>query len=49
METIKKDRQECRIFSRVNGWYGGIDSFNKGKVEEYKDRKEYKVNYGKLK
>lgn len=38
----KINRTACRIFSRVNGWYSSIDSFNKGKISEYKDRKEYK-------
>ena len=38
-----KKRTECVIYSRVVGWFSSINSFNKGKRSEYKDRKEYKI------
>lgn len=40
----ENNRQPCKIFSRVNGWYTSIDSWNKGKVAEYNDRKTYIVD-----
>ena len=45
MNTNKDEnnRQPCKIFSRVNGWYTSIDSWNKGKLSEWRDRKEYVV------
>jgi len=36
-------RQPCEVYSRVSGYLRPVDSFNKGKAEEYKDRKEYKI------
>ena len=39
----KTKRQECMIYSRVNGWYTPTKSWNKGKRAEWADRKEYKV------
>jgi len=45
MAPIKeqKSRQECDVYSRVNGWYTPIRSWNKGKKSEWEDRKEYKI------
>lgn len=44
---IKKEikRQPCQIFSRVNGWFTAITSWNPGKVAEWKDRKPYNKDY----
>ena len=38
--------KECRVevFARVTGFFRPVQSWNKGKVEEFKDRKKYKVN-----
>lgn len=48
--TEKKElkRQPCLVFSRVNGWYTSIDTWNKGKSSEWVDRKEYVINEKKL-
>jgi ribonucleoside-triphosphate reductase len=43
-ETKKPTRQECIIYSRVVGWYTPIKNWNKGKQEEFKDRKNFKIN-----
>jgi len=36
-----KTRTKCDIYSRVVGWYAPLSNWNKGKQEEWKDRKEY--------
>jgi len=33
----------CEIYSRVVGYFRPVSGWNKGKQEEFKDRKEYKV------
>ncbi len=44
MSPIKTKRQECEIYSRVNGWYTPVTRWNKGKRSEWVDRKEYKIS-----
>ena len=44
MEETKKERTECLVYSRVNGWYVPTVNMNKGKLAEYKDRKTYETN-----
>lgn len=34
----------CEIFSRVSGYYRPVQNWNKGKQEEFKERKTFKVN-----
>ena len=36
-------RQKCEIYSRVVGYLRPTKDWNKGKIEEFKDRKVYKV------
>ncbi len=44
MSPIKtKNRQECQIYSRVNGWYTPTTRWNKGKQSEFVDRRTYEV------
>lgn len=38
-----KRRVRCMVMSRVVGYYAQVRDFNKGKVQEFKDRKEYDV------
>lgn len=38
-------RTECEIYSRVVGYLRPVKSWNKGKTEEFKDRKTYEVDY----
>jgi ribonucleoside-triphosphate reductase len=34
---------KCEIYSRVTGYMRPVNSWNKGKREEFKDRKTFKV------
>jgi len=36
--------KECEVYSRVVGYYRPISNWNKGKQEEYKERKYFKFN-----
>ena len=33
----------CEIWSRVVGYYRPVNSWNKGKQQEYKERKEFEA------
>lgn len=35
-------RQGCEVFSRVVGYLRAVKSWNKGKTEEFANRKEFK-------
>jgi len=35
--------QPCEVYSRVVGYIRPVQQFNKGKQEEYKERKTYKL------
>ncbi len=39
------NQKKCRVevFSRVTGFFRPVQSWNKGKAEEFKDRKKYNV------
>ena len=39
-----KQRQNCEVFSRVCGYLRAVKSWNKGKVEEFKNRKLFKFS-----
>lgn len=34
---------KCTVYSRVCGYYSPVESWNRGKREEFKDRKTYVV------
>lgn len=36
-------RTKCQVFSRVVGYYRPVSQWNDGKVSEFKDRKEFKI------
>jgi len=38
-----RNYQETEYYSRIVGYYRPIKAWNKGKSEEYKDRKEFKI------
>jgi len=40
----QKNRTECQIFSRVCGWLVPRQAMNLGKLSEFKDRKNFKIN-----
>lgn len=35
--------QETEVYSRIVGYYRSVSNFNKGRAQEFKDRKTYKV------
>ncbi len=39
------DNSECKVevFARVTGFFRPVQSWNKGKVEEFKDRNKYNL------
>jgi len=43
--------EKCEIYSRVCGFFRPVDGWNRGKKQEFKDRKEYdiKINNKKTK
>ena len=40
----RTSRQPCEVFSRVVGYYRPVQNWNKGKAEEFKERKEFDEN-----
>ena len=44
MEERRRCNRETETYSRVVGFYSATKLWNKGKKEEWKSRKEYKVN-----
>jgi hypothetical protein len=38
---MKEKRCEVEVFSRVTGFFRPVQSWNKGKTEEFKDRKMF--------
>lgn len=42
-EPKKKGRQKCEVYSRVVGYMRPIQQWNKGKQQEFKDRKNFKL------
>lgn len=43
---LLKNFRKTEIYSRVVGYIRPVEQWNKGKQEEYKDRKEYAVDPG---
>ncbi|MBU2539627.1 hypothetical protein KJ786_00480 [Patescibacteria group bacterium] len=41
-------KQPCEVYSRVVGYYRPIQQWHKGKKQEYKERKEYKITPGQF-
>ena len=46
-DVVEKVKSNCRVevFSRVTGFFRPVQEWNKGKVSEYNDRKNYKLNH----
>ena len=38
----------CEVWSRITGYYRPVQNWNDGKVQEYKDRREYEVENSRL-
>ncbi|MEA3449758.1 MAG: anaerobic ribonucleoside-triphosphate reductase [Patescibacteria group bacterium] len=43
MSPIKAKRQECEVYSRVNGYYRPISQWNDAKIAEHKHRTSFRV------
>ena len=41
---MNKKECEVEVFSRVTGFFRPVQSWNKGKTEEFKDRRTFKVS-----
>ena len=41
---MKKCNEKCEVYSRVTGYMRPVNSWNKGKKEEFKERKTYNIN-----
>lgn len=42
-DPVLRNFQKTEVYSRIVGYMRPIEQWNAGKVEEYKDRKEYKA------
>ncbi len=40
---MEKKKCEVEVFSRVTGFFRPVQSWNKGKTEEFKDRKKFEL------
>ena len=40
---MEKCNEKCEVYSRVTGYFRPVANWNRGKQEEFKDRKVYKV------
>ncbi|MBU1083452.1 MAG: anaerobic ribonucleoside-triphosphate reductase [Candidatus Omnitrophota bacterium] len=45
---MSKEKCSVEVFSRVTGFFRPVQSWNKGKTEEFKDRKRYTVDEAML-
>lgn len=48
LEEHKNERTSCSVWSRVMGYYRPMDQYNKGKLQEAKDRKCFKISDEKI-
>lgn len=46
-KVIKICGLPCEVFSRVTGYFRPVANWNKGKKQEFKDRKVYDLNKAK--
>jgi anaerobic ribonucleoside-triphosphate reductase len=42
LELNKHKRTKCIVYTRVMGYHRPVEAFNKGKVGEHKQRKQFK-------
>ena len=40
---MEKCKEKCEVYSRVTGYFRPVANWNRGKQEEFKERKTYKV------
>lgn len=41
---MAKCKSKCEVYSRITGYMRPVNSWNKGKREEFKDRRTYDIN-----
>lgn len=46
-KITKESKIAVEVYSRVVGYFRPVNQWNKGKQEEFKNRKEYKINQEK--
>ena len=46
---MRNNKCEVEVFSRVTGFFRPVQSWNKGKTAEFKDRKTYNLEEAKTK
>ncbi len=46
--TCPKCGKTCEVWSRITGYYRPVQNWNDGKVQEFKDRREYEVENSRL-
>ncbi|HPL75691.1 MAG TPA: anaerobic ribonucleoside-triphosphate reductase [Candidatus Sumerlaeota bacterium] len=44
IQISDNERTRCEVWTRVMGYYRPVASFNKGKQQEYEDRKAFKYS-----
>lgn len=44
---MSKAKQKCEVYSRVVGYLSPVSEWNKGKKEEFQDRKTYDRDFKK--
>ena len=44
---MEKKKCYVEVFSRVTGFFRPVQSWNKGKTEEFKDRKKFSIEQSK--
>ena len=42
-DKVLRNYQKCEVYSRIVGYLRPIEQWNKGKVEEFKQRKEFMI------
>jgi len=45
LKLLEKKRQKCIVYTRVMGYHRPVESFNKGKQGEHKQRKQFDERY----
>lgn len=44
IEMKDEERQECEVWTRVMGYFRPSNFYNKGKLQEFKDRKYFRIS-----
>lgn len=44
IELKNEERQECEVWTRVMGYFRPQSHYNRGKVQEFKDRTYFKLS-----